>query len=956
MRKFVSYYKELEKRLFILFTCFVVCTVNLFALEGNMWGAHDLRVIKTQWFDIIYEPDSADSAARLAQEADKIYEEIAGMYGYEPYLRLPVVLTSKNEQFNAYYNSQAYDRIVLYDTACIPELSVFSDELISTFRHELTHAYTFNLKDSYWRSVSAVFGSCFTPNLFILPGWAEGATLTSESSFGEGRLNDEYALHMVKQAKLENQFPAYNDMHGVQDCYPYGSYYYFNGTFNKWLQDTFGMQKYAEFWYKCDNGYTMALEICFKKVFGIKLNKAWKQYRDSFSVPEIPGNPLTDSSPIKVTDYFSGSSEKYSPKNLSGTLFDCLISCENGCAWIDAGTNSVFYNGNKLFTQYGVDKISLSKDGRFMAVSYIDYYTPVYSRKVKIYDMVHKKWTRVNGNGIMNASILSNGTDYALVLTGFKSQSKWIKIYDLSLEENGEISKITEKKVISLPYGTSPSYYTDVSGSGELSYGFIKKTGLTYTICTANINDDVVTEYSLPYDRMVLTGLSLSDDSKEFNFSWTKPGIMPRYGSLNIESGEFKLSNQDVSGGVFDPVEVSEGKIMYVGHFFRQNRLLFMDFDAGSDGLYTYFPSESKKYENELPDEDKSYLALLDDSKKYTGLNFYKGIFYPISIAQTLCLDEDLGHWKPSDSCWFGLTYITNNPWGANQVVLSGGINPFTWMNAYMVQVSGGTDTSLYSWSFTGQVENEAGKLYQAWTDYNVSFHIPLGRFPYIGISNDLILDGVNTGEYEILSNSKEPVFDLYTVSDKIDTWFTTVHKSYSGEFAYSGFTAGLYTQFYYSYMLKARGDNLSLPFTGFTPYLNFFIPKLLPIDCKNFYTYNFPLVIRNSFRVGENFGVQTNADLCLFGMEIQKGVPGIPILYVNRIYFNGGYNGLYLENDSVPYSDYAYLKGTLGITPNISSSLYTELNFQLTYLIRKREKDKNKNNLNFYFGISGAL
>ena len=195
----------MKRKLFVILFCFNL--FSLFSYDGIMTGEKNLKVLQTKWFDIVFPESSEQSAIILYQNADSIYQELAEIYGFPLQFRMPVVLTSKVEQMNAYWSAVPYNHIVIYDTALIDDLAVFSENLLSTFRHELTHAYTYNLKNKFWRGVG-FFGDLINPSyLFITSGWAEGATLTSESAGGEGRLNNEFAMQMVKQAKLENKFP-----------------------------------------------------------------------------------------------------------------------------------------------------------------------------------------------------------------------------------------------------------------------------------------------------------------------------------------------------------------------------------------------------------------------------------------------------------------------------------------------------------------------------------------------------------------------------------------------------------------------------------------------------------------------------------------------------------------------------------------------------------------------------
>ena len=146
--------------------------------------------------------------------------------------------------------------------------------------------------------VGKIFGDAITNHYFtVTSGMAEGATVSYESSKGEGRLNDAYSLQMVRQAKIEDQFPTYSDVKGASDAYPMGSFYYFNGAFAEFLQRNFGMHKYSEFWYRCINGEHLtdfAAAGAFKNTFGIKLNRAWKMFENSLQVPSVAAaNPVT---------------------------------------------------------------------------------------------------------------------------------------------------------------------------------------------------------------------------------------------------------------------------------------------------------------------------------------------------------------------------------------------------------------------------------------------------------------------------------------------------------------------------------------------------------------------------------------------------------------------------------------------------------------------------------------
>ena len=231
------------KRFFYLLMA-LFSAARLFSYDGAVSGHKKLFVQKTVWFDVIYAEENEKTARILISNADRIYEEAAGQYGIEPQCTMPLVISQKVEEFNANWSSYPYNHIVIYDTSALKELQLFEDTLLSVFRHEITHSITFNMKNGFWKGVSKVFGDPIYPaSLTISRGMAEGAAVAGESAYGEGRLNDEFFRHIVKQAKIEEVFPAYRDVQGASDKYPMGAFYNFNGEFAAWIQKKYSLEQ-----------------------------------------------------------------------------------------------------------------------------------------------------------------------------------------------------------------------------------------------------------------------------------------------------------------------------------------------------------------------------------------------------------------------------------------------------------------------------------------------------------------------------------------------------------------------------------------------------------------------------------------------------------------------------------------------------------------------------------------
>lgn len=237
----------------------------LWAYGGAESGAKKLSVVKTTYFDIIYPPESEQAAKKIAAVCDSDYIEICSILNTEPYQRFPVTITHSVDSLNAYFSPVLYNSIVLYDTVPSSSLDMFENTIESVFYHELTHAVTLNMKNKFWRVMSGLFSDALTPAYLTLTTfWEEGATVSLESMSGGGRLNNPFSMQIVAQAKIENRFPSWRDVTGARDTYPGGTdAYIFGAAFAKYLQNTYGMEKYGDFWRSAEAIFRQRLFLVF---------------------------------------------------------------------------------------------------------------------------------------------------------------------------------------------------------------------------------------------------------------------------------------------------------------------------------------------------------------------------------------------------------------------------------------------------------------------------------------------------------------------------------------------------------------------------------------------------------------------------------------------------------------------------------------------------------------------
>lgn len=957
---------------FLCLIVFLSFTAGIFAAQGLLWGKAPLRTVSTKWFDIIYPEDSSESAKKLYENADSIYEEIAQMYGFDLQYKMPVILTPDVEIYNAYWSSGYYNHIVLYDTAISNDMAVFSDDLLSTFRHEVTHAYTYNMKAGFWKFLSNIMGDAISGGGFtVSSGLAEGATLTSESFAGEGRLNSEYAKQMVRQAKIEECFPEFQDMQGEADRLPTGSFYYFNGAFNEYLQKKYGMDKYAQLWFRAINGKNFTFGRAFYKVYKIKLKSAWKDFLDTYYIPEVEKNPVEAN---LVNDFFNKADNRYSKNNLRGSLYSSLNSSSTGLFYIDEQTDSLYFVENqqlqnetikpeRLFTFNNLIEAKPSTDGRFIALSYYDINSPNIKIKAAVYDTESKSIFKIKGTGLNSVSIIQHENNYYLAGLKFHSQNKALILNKLIIEKN-RLNDCIQISEIPLPENTTASDFTDLQNG---NFAFILRSKLCFSICTASVDGLLIDEYKLSQDKIELRKLSYNPPAKELIFSYTTKDQMPQLGKLSIESKDLKLWKENLSGGVYEPV-VYNDQLYFIGNFYMQNRLFTK---AEEDINYTVTKAQNSKLEL------ASVKTVVQDSLPYSKYNpgkyLFKGMIIPLSTASSIAYDPY--HYGTTPLPW-GFTFTTNSPWDSTTMILTAGFGYLAESFGIDFQLSSGTSTSLFKYGIETAIEFDKLGFKQTteqlalstgfYTGKHSSLYLGNNSIFHYGRSNENIftllqlLLGLSTGNLNIPDKKTNYLYG----TNQTQLTYSNVIKTGPGRDERYGFSATAMIAWIYNgstgtnaEVFKNGGD------IGFAA--RFYIPKLLPFNNKQGIITNLPSKIslnlflvpqqETSIELSENFGRSTTDfptftlasarfDTILFEKDIQKTIKFFPLLFASDFQLSFSYMagidcnemapasdnwkiknlGKYinlLEEGSLQIINVPYIKATIGLTPSFGGA-----------------------------------
>ena len=974
-------YVKILARIIVLLLCFKV-----FAYGGILGEQDDVRVSVTTWFDIIYSPESERSAQVIYENADRIYEEICAEYGTVPSFRMPVVLTSDNEMMNGYQNNYPYNRIVIYDTVTIEEMDVNTDHILSIFTHELTHAVTLNITSKFMLGVQKVFGDAYSLSFWLTSrGMAEGAAVSMESSKGEGRLSSEYITFMIKQAKLEGVFPEYYDIQCSEDVYPFDDLYYFNAEFNTWLQKKYGMEKYAKLWYFCVNMQAMDFAGAFSKVYGVSIFDEWNAFK---AWVELPKNVVQDVLAQGYSkDFFERGSRGFSKQNETGRLYDSLIYGKRGLAYIDSACRAVFFvsvedlqksfnneleliKPKRLFTLNNIQNIRFSDDGDFIIAEYITQTKGNYKKAAKIYSMQNGSTKEVLSQGVEEGVLIQKDGKAYFVYVNFESVFNSIVIAEAELSKDKKSfhklkTPAVSQAVIHFPPQVKPYSLTALPDG---RFAFILKQGLSFAVCVADSTGKIQTSFSQP--AIVPRYLSVDTQNPSIlNFTWTKDGTFPRYGSLNIQTGECKLSTKDLSGGVYYPVKALD-KIVYIGKYFTQPRILVLEKDEGFE-TYKLKQAVVKTLSQDEITALKNPGTL--EYKKYNPFDYYKrGILIPFSSLSSTSHSKDS---TISSSLPIGLSYTSSNPWGDKEFTATVGYGLETNSVGLDAKITGGTDTELFKYTAEAFVEFDSAGFKQTYGTLELRSAFNTGNTSAIGF-------GAMGNVWYGRSNYKNPLNSFFASLDATSSSW----DFYASEIFYMTYINKIklgpernsYAGFSLTALLKnadnfgVSGDDWKASYTELGFLSTIYIPSLLPLDCKRGLTYNLPVKVdlnlfTDSKKVGDNIvsdllsGVSCfyepvfslaglKAEMVLFGTEIQHAIPASSLLWIYlhdfrvSLLYSGGFDfapgsgpryfsikdtASYfndIKNGAIPYEQYLGLRFYTGLSFNFGMSTKTSL------------------------------
>lgn len=679
-----------------------------------------MKVVATQYVDIIFCDESLHTAQLVIENVDNLFEQAFLELGAKQKIRFPIVISPDSDNLVISYSPIPYNRIIIFDAVPTAEMACYENTILSLLYHEITKAVNYSVTFKFAQVIKNIFrvDSLQPIPLLNIPfSIVEGWSFIEESKDGNGRMNDFFFLEQLSVAKFENKFPNWMQVSVKKELKRENDLSYAAGAaFIAFIQQRWGMEKFLEFWNESGNiNFFRLMAGNFKKVYGVSLSSAWKDF-----VEVIP-LPSDIEQIIELEKYTS----KLIKNDTEGAVKN-IINTPYGLVWYDdirhevdiLDLNSEVKTRKLLFLASDITRLSLSPDGRFLAVSF----TELGSREqfkndvTWIFDLEERRF--LSESYRLRESSIIQLQDNTYAIAGVDTSKKYpiIKVYTipeiydvLDIESADESSKIVYSK--SLNYNSIPTSITFVKNG---IFQCLVNNQNRWFLLRVDINSKEEKTFTLLDGNNIPLSIRnlnlLNKETKSYSFMYMEKGDVSfvKMGILTLDEDyypkELLLQSNNLSGGVNYPT-VKDDVLFYSANRYNFNELVcvdinLLDFNKGNV-QEDFFDLDLKQSDLPFNYKTKMYLAF-----PY----WFNGLIVPMLPVWNLSLTEGTKMWPG-----LGLTYITSiDPLQNTDFVVSAGFG-FAKLNFELLTdptvkkletfIDGMTDFSD-NWSAAGFIKN----------------------------------------------------------------------------------------------------------------------------------------------------------------------------------------------------------------------------------------------------------
>lgn len=915
-----------------------------------------VSVLPTKHFDIIFPAECAYTAQLIAQHGDEFYEEACSSFKLTKTFRMPVVISPDSDVLSVSYTASPYNRIVIYDAPPGNDTVYYGNTLLSEFNREVVRAVSLSLRTPFWQFMSSFLSIDALQPAYLLNmplSFVEGACAAAADGDSVTLLHDRALLQLLSQAKLDNDFPSWMQASGARDIYPGKKLAQAAGSaFAAYLQQRYGMQQYVNFWHASGEVHFFSLTAgIFKTVYNEDLWKVWNDFEETVPLPADREELLSlDSRTVPVIS---------SPYD---GLPEYVVTGPCGTIWYDDARHEVdiLEPGNvlsRLFIASDVTRLSLSDDGRYLAVTYLsqECREQFLKYRVRIYNVPGRTFLR-SGYHLRDGCIMQypDGT-FAVAGIYVYMQRSELRVYRVS--EGSEPSLVYTR---AFPQNVFP-YMTVFSSAGSISC--LLAGGDSQLLFAADTASGSERSWILPY---MITALKFEDGRLIFTYLPEETGTFSRMGYMQLDGAGnpsvLRLQCADVSGGVYDP-SLRDDSLLYSAHKSSYFELRTVPFGAVPFETIEFAENENSVAvcnPETVPVIEKRNVSRPDGTtgqKKFLGkyeLNGYnpfpymfRGTWIPMLPLYAFSFDKyqisslifDGYQLAPG----IGITYLTqSDPTDSTEGVLSFSTafadpetNYLTFNNdytfsAFVKNSSLPVDIALGgTWQFTKDGD------YTLQTLCAVQWLIPLG----------MTYQNLTFTVQQLLTLSTSYTDPDTEITEKKNAWsslsdaygdncfsfagtYSNYHQSGISVYEQLGFETGLTLVLDYdSQKIKTNDDGTTDPSKiGFVINMGFKLPHILPFPYLNNFVLGMPLTVHSQWYGASGTSCDTYAEVLIAGWESQFGIP-VADLYMERAGLKAGYD-LQLNYDTLtlPEPDIRTIGDYITVLRNASLNDYVYL------------------------------
>lgn len=637
-----------------------------------------MKVVATQYVDIIFCDESLHTAQLVIENVDNLFEQAFLELGSKQKIRFPIVISPDSDNLVISYSPIPYNRIIIFDAVPTAEMACYENTILSLLYHEITKAVNYSVTFKFAQVIKNVFrvDSLQPIPLLNIPfSIVEGWSFIEESKDGNGRMNDFFFLEQLSVAKFENKFPDWMQVSVKKELKRENDLSYAAGAaFIAFIQQRWGMEKFLEFWNESGNiNFFRLMAGNFKKVYGVSLSSAWKDF-----VEVIP-LPSDIEQIIELEKYTS----KLIKNDTEGAVKN-IINTPYGLVWYDdirhevdiLDLNSEVKNRKLLFLASDITRLSLSPDGRFLAVSF----TELGSREqfkndvTWIFDLEERSFLKESYNLRESAILQLENKKYAIIGVDTKEKFPVIKSYTIpSINKIYDVegSSIVEIYERDFDYNTIP---TSILSYDDRKFCCIVNDKNNYYLLFSDIDKKEEILYQIidkDLGRIQITELNFFDtENLAISFMYLPKDeiAFTRFGLINFDSNKqiknIQLQKQDVQGGVCFPVFFNDD-VYYAANRLTYNELKIIPYD-----LIQFKEVEYERVLTELSKQSYTENFVKYDIKSYLPFKYwFSGSVRPFLPVYDINLDEGPKMWPG-----LGLTYLTSmDPLENTEMTLSAG-------------------------------------------------------------------------------------------------------------------------------------------------------------------------------------------------------------------------------------------------------------------------------------------